>query len=440
MYDYKSKLITIEKALEFVKSGDDIVTGLGPSAAHGFLSQLHTIADRVNGVTVNASLCLEPFEFFANPKYSNSFMAESWFLTPPLRAAMKNGSVSYMPCHLQYCAIKRLKYKPVAMYVGTASMPDEDGYVTLSLSNSHEMRMMKDAKIKILEINPHYPTVDGDHKVHVNDVDYLILQDYYPPVSPDAPSNEKDEIIGKLIADRINDGDTIQLGIGGIPNAVSNALITKKNLGVHTELFTTGMMRLMKAGVITNEKKTLNKGKAVAAFIMGTPELYEFVDHNPSILIRESAYSNNPFIIGQNDNMVSINTSIEVDITGQCCSESIGSRQFSGTGGQTDTAAGAQLAKNGKSFIALYSTAMIKNADGEKEEISKIVSRLKPGAIVSLMRNDLDYLVTEYGIVNVKGLSIAERTERIISIAHPKFREQLMREAYEFNIIQKRVF
>ena len=324
--------------------------------------------------------------------------------------------------------------------MGTASMPDEEGYVTLSLSDSHEMRMLKEAAIKILEINPNYPVVYGDHKVHLSEIDYVIEQDYMPPVSPDAPVNEKDEIIGNLIAERINDGDTIQLGIGGIPNAVSNALKDKKNLGVHTELFTTGMMRLMKAGVINNSKKTLNPGKAVAAFIMGTPDLYEFVDKNPEILIRESAYSNNPYVIAQNDNMVSINTSIEVDVTGQCCSESIASRQFSGTGGQTDTAAGAQLAKNGKSFIALYSTAMVKNAQGEKEEISKIVSRLKPGAIVSLMRNDLDYLVTEYGIVNVKGLDVFERTEKIISIAHPKFRDDLMREAYEYGIIQKRVF
>ena len=440
MYNYKNKLITVEEAVRFVKSGDDIVTGLGPAVAHGFMSKLHTVAEKVSGVTVNVSLCLNSYDFFADPKYSNSFMAESWFLTPPLRAAMRNGSVSYMPCHLQYCAIKRLKYKPVAIYVGTASMPDEEGYVTLSLSDSHEMRMLKEAAIKILEINPNYPVVYGDHKVHLSEIDYVIEQDYMPPVSPDAPVNEKDEIIGNLIAERINDGDTIQLGIGGIPNAVSNALKDKKNLGVHTELFTTGMMRLMKAGGINNSKKTLNPGKAVAAFIMGTPDLYEFVDKNPEILIRESAYSNNPYVIAQNDNMVSINTSIEVDVTGQCCSESIASRQFSGTGGQTDTAAGAQLAKNGKSFIALYSTAMVKNAQGEKEEISKIVSRLKPGAIVSLMRNDLDYLVTEYGIVNVKGLDVFERTEKIISIAHPKFRDDLMREAYEYGIIQKRVF
>lgn len=157
MYNYKNKLITVEEAVRFVKSGDDIVTGLGPAVAHGFMSKLHTVAEKVSGVTVNVSLCLNSYDFFADPKYSNSFMAESWFLTPPLRAAMKNGSVSYMPCHLQYCAIKRLKYKPVAIYVGTASMPDEEGYVTLSLSDSHEMRMLKEAAIKILEINPNYP-------------------------------------------------------------------------------------------------------------------------------------------------------------------------------------------------------------------------------------------------------------------------------------------
>ena len=196
------------------------------------------------------------------------------------------------------------------------------------------------------------------------------------------------------------------------------------------------MMKLMKAGVIDNTMKTLHNGKIETVFVMGTEELYQFVRDNPDIVeVRDAAYTNNPYVIAQNDNMVSINTTIEVDITGQCCSESIGGRLFSGTGGQADTARGAQLAKGGRSFIALYSTAMVKNKNGEREEISKIVSCLKPGAGVSLQRNDADYIVTEYGIAHLKGASIKDRVEKLIAIAHPKYREQLRREAFEYGII-----
>jgi len=437
-YDYSNKLITTEKALEFVQSGWDIATGLGPMAAKGFLSKLHTIAHRVTDVKINMTLMLEQFEFLINPEYAKSFTAEVFFLTPPLRAAAAaNANVYYVPTHLSQCSERKLSYHKPDMYVGAASMPDENGNISLSLSNCHEMQFLQAAKLKILEINPNMPFLKGDHIINIKDIDYVIEENYLPPVSAGVPSNEKDKVIGQLIADEIRDGDTIQLGIGGIPDAVADALYSKKDLGIHTELFTTGMMKLMKAGVINNSKKTLNNGKAVTVFVMGTEELYQFVTENPDLVeIRDSAYSNNPYVIAQNDNMVSINTSIEVDLTGQCCSESLGSRTFSGTGGQADTARGAQLAKGGRSFIALYSTAMVKNPKtGEREEISKIVSQLKPGAAVSLQRNDVDCIVTEYGIARLKGVPINERVKRLIAVAHPKFREKLEQEAREYGIL-----
>ncbi|MEG2086159.1 MAG: acetyl-CoA hydrolase/transferase C-terminal domain-containing protein, partial [Clostridia bacterium] len=431
-YDYKDKLITTEQALKLVKSGDDIVTGLGPAAAHSFLSKLHTIADRVTNVKVNSTLVLEQFEYINNAAYKNSFSQEGFFLTPPLRAAVANGNCYYVPTHLHNCAERRLSYRQPDIYVGSASMPNDKGMISLSLSNCHEMPMFKASKLKILEINPNFPFLQGDHIISIDDVDFVTEENYFPPLFPDLPSNDKDKIIGQLIANEIHDGDTIQLGIGGIPNAVAEALYGKKDLGVHTELFTSGMMKLYKAGVINNTKKTLHKGKNVTVFVMGTKELYEFVTENPDVIeIHDSAYTNNPYVIAQNDNMVSINTTIEVDLTGQCCSESIGSRVFSGTGGQSDTATGAQMAKNGRSFIALYSTAMVKNSVGERVEISKIVSQLKPGAGVSLMRNDVDYIVTEYGKARLKGASIKDRVQMLIAIAHPKFREQLYNEAKE---------
>ena len=212
----------------------------------------------------------------------------------------------------------------------------------------------------------------------------------------------------------------------------------KKDLGIHTELLTTGMIKLIKAGVVNNSRKNLLPGKSVAVMAMGTRELYDFVDDNPAICIMNGAYLNDPAVIAQNDNQVSINSTIEVDITGQCCSESIGSTQFSGTGGQADTAIGAVKSKGGRSIIALYSTAMVKDkATGERKESSKIVCQLKPGAAVSLSRNDVDWLVTEYGAVCLRGTALEERAKLIISIAHPNFREQLTEEAKALGIISR---
>jgi acyl-CoA hydrolase len=270
-------------------------------------------------------------------------------------------------------------------------------------------------------------------------VDYLVESNYPPHALPIAPSSEKDKIIGKYIAEHVQDGACLQLGIGGIPNAVAAALMDKKDLGIHTEMFSDGMMNLFKAGVITGKKKTLHKGRMIATFAMGSAELYEFLDNNPGIEFLDGDYVNDPKVIALNDNQVSINTSLEVDLTGQCASESLGSVQFSGTGGQADTAIGAQDAKGGKSFIALYSTTMARNKEtGEKEEVSKIVSQLKPGAAVSLSRSDVDYVVTEYGVAALRGTSIKERVDKLIAIAHPKFRQQLRNEALSLGLIYER--
>jgi acyl-CoA hydrolase len=291
--------------------------------------------------------------------------------------------------------------------------------------------MIAAADIVILELNPSHPRTFGDTELHISQVDYCIETDYPVPVLPDVQSNERDEIIGKYIADYINDGDTIQLGIGGIPYAVAAALMSKKDLGVHTEMLTSGIMKLTKAGVVTNSRKNMHNGKTVATFALGTKELYDFMDDNPSVQILDGNYVNDPAVIGLNDNQVSINTTLGMDLTGQCCSESIGHKQFSGTGGQADTVTGAQKSKNGRSFIALYSTANVKNESGERELVSKIVPMLRPGSIVSLSRNDIDFVVTEYGVAALRGTSVKDRVQRLISIAHPDFREELERGAKE---------
>ncbi len=433
-----AKLVSIQEALSLVKDGDYIVTGLGSAEGREFMTHLHTIADRVKGVLVSNCLPMGGYEFMVNPAYKESFTIESWFYTPALRKAQANGNVSFIPNHLHLAASKRLFYRDPDIYVGIASMPDAHGYVSLSLSNTYEMRMIERAKTVILEINPNAPRTFGDVQIPVSDVDYMVEVDYPMPEIADAEPNEKDLIIGRIIAEMIHDGDCIQLGIGGIPNAVAASLFDKKDLGVHTEMLTGGMVKLAKAGVITGKCKQTHKGKMVAAFAMGTKELYDYIHDNPAVAILDGAYVNDPYTIMQNDNQVSINTTIEVDITGQCCSESIGSRQFSGTGGQSDTAVGAQKSKGGRSIIALYSTAMVKNPKtGEREETSKIVCQLKSGAAVSLSRNDVDYLVTEYGCVSLRGTGLAERARRIISVAHPAFRQQLTEEAIALGILPR---
>ena len=432
-----AKYVTINEALELVQSGDYIVTGLGAAEGRAFMTDLHTIADRVKDVTVSNCLPMGAYEFMVNPAYVDSFTTESWFYTPALRKAQANGNVSYIFNHLHLASGKRLYHRKPDIYVGICSMPDKHGYVSLSISNTYEMAMLKAAKTVILECNPNAPRTFGDVQLHTDEIHYLVKCDYPIPELADAEPNEKDMVIGKLIADMIHDGDCIQLGIGGIPNAVAASLMDKKDLGVHTEMLTTGMVKLAKAGVITGKCKQNNPGKMVAVFAMGTRELYDFIDDNPAVAIMDGAYVNDPYVIAQNDNQISINSTIEIDLFGQCCSESIGHVQFSGTGGQADTAIGAQMSKNGRSVIALYSTAMVKDkATGQRVETSKIVPLLKAGAAVSLSRNDVDWLVTEYGAVCLRGTSMAERAKLIISVAHPDFRDQLTQEAIKLGIFK----
>lgn len=431
------KYITIDEALELVKSNDQIVTGLWGSEAGLFMDNVHKIADRVENVTIvncNPSHNSEIYK----PEYVGHFNVDGWFFAPQLRKANGNGNMSYIPNHLHLAATKRLAHRKPNIYIGAASMPDRFGYISLSTSNTYERRMIDAADIVILEVNPNMPYTFGDVMIHESEVDYLIKADYPCPTIPDAPVNEKDEKIGKLIADLVPDGSCIQLGIGGIPNAVAKFLYEKKDLGVHTELITNEMMKLAKAGVINGRKKQIDRGKMVATMIIGSQELYDYCNYNPSVSIMDGAWVNDPYTIAQNDNQVSINTTLEVDLTGQCASESIGSRQFSGSGGQADTAIGAQMSRNGMSIIALYSTAFVKNKEtGEKEEISKIVPQLKSGAAVTLSRNDVDRVVTEYGVAELRGTNIRERVERLIAIAHPKFREELQRQAVEVGILGK---
>lgn len=427
---YNNTTITVNEALDLIKSGDEIVTGLAVSEARAMLSRLHEIHEKVKDVTVVTCLPMKDYAYFVDKEYRESFKMAGWFYTATMRKAHKERTVSLIPTHLHSAAKKRSDYNKPDIYIGVASPMDQHGYLSLSLGTTYERETIKRAKTSILEINPNMPRTFGDTTIHISEIDYMIEVDYQPSELPVVEPTEKEIKIGRHIAELVEDGSTLQLGIGGIPNAVAASLKNKKDIGIHTEMFTDGMVDMYRAGAITNRKKTLMPDKMVATFALGSKKLYDFIDDNPGIVFLNGSWVNDPCVIGKNYKMVSINTTIEIDLTGQCCSESIGHRQFSGTGGQSDTAVGAQRSIGGKSIIALTSTAMVKNnSSGERKEVSKIVNALRSGAAVTLSRNDVDYVVTEYGVAALRGASIRERVERLINIAHPKFRDHLKNEA-----------
>ncbi|MFB4212839.1 acetyl-CoA hydrolase/transferase family protein [Shouchella sp. JSM 1781072] len=435
--EYQKKRLSISEATKLVKDRDHIVSAMAAAEPIGFLSQLHMAAEHARNITVSTCLPMLNYDYFTNEQYFPHFKMEGWFYTSAIRNMQGVGHVSYIPNHLHFAGTKRLAHRSVQIFAGSASRMDKNGYLSLSLSATYEREMMAQADIVLLEVNENMPRTFGDTIVHIRDVDYIVEHHAQIPQFPSPEPNEKDKLIGAAIATHIEDGSTLQLGIGGIPNAVAANLTHKKNLGIHTEMLTDGMVDLVEAGVITGCKKTLHPHRMVATFALGTDKLYRFLDDNPGVLMLNGNWVNDPAVIGQNEKMISINTTLEIDLTGQCSSESLGHRQYSGTGGQTDTAVGAQRSPGGKSFIALYSTAMVKNHEtGHRERKSKIVPALAEGSAVTLSRNDVDYVVTEYGAVSLRGTSLDERVERLISIAHPDFRETLALEAKKRGIVR----
>ncbi len=359
--EYEKKVISIEDAVRKVESDMEVVVGQ-VSVPEGLMGKLHTIADKVRNVKVFYTISDKEFEWFINPEMKGHFELCSWFHGPSSRAAQaKNpGIVSYQPNLLHNIGPDHLRARKANIFFGACTPPDKHGYVALGLSVVYEKTMVENADMVILEVSENLPRIFGDAEVHIDQVDFFVKYNHIPAIAPDAP--EPDEIdlsIGKHIADLVEDGSTLQLGIGGIPNAVGKCLRNKNDLGIHTEMFVDSMMELSELGVVTNRKKSIYKGKSVCAFIMGTKRLYEWVDDNVSVLTLKAEWVNDPSVIRQNSSMVSINTCMMVDLTGQVIAEGIGTSQYSGTGGQFDTAFGAREAYDGlgKSIIACRSTA-----------------------------------------------------------------------------------
>lgn len=368
---------------------------------------------------------------YTDRKFKRNFRHNSFFIGKSSREAVNEGLADYTPIFLS--EVPGLIYKkqvPLDVALIQVSPPDKHGFMSLGVSVDIVKAAVLNSNLVIAQVNSHMPRVHGDGFLHIRDVDYIIPYDEPILENISEPDTEKVQNIGKYIARLIQNGDTIQVGYGGIPNAVMANLKDKKDLGVHTELISDGLVELMKLGVVNNKLKTINVGKTVCSFCMGRTSTYEYINDNPAIDFRTIDYTNNPRIIAQHDNMVAINSVLEIDLTGQATAESIGKVFFSGIGGQADFMRGSVLARNGKSILALKSTS-------KNDTISRIVPSLQEGAGVTLNRGDIHYVVTEYGIAYLHGKNIRERSMELISIAHPKFRGWLIQEAKKLNIIFK---
>ncbi|NUV00264.1 acetyl-CoA hydrolase [Marinitoga sp. 1154] len=427
--EYNKKLRSIEDAILSLPKKATIITGLASAEAQGLLGNLHNYKSHFENLKVVTCLNMKEYDFFMNEEYENVYNNHSWFLSPPTRKAKKLGlkTVDFIPNNLHMAGTDKLMSEKengnIVIFWGTVTpMHEKTGYFNLGISNVYEMEVLEKADIVILEINDKFIWTHGETQVHISQVDYIVENSWEIPELPIVEPSETEKIIAEYISELVDDGSTLQIGIGGIPNAVAKLLNHKKDLGIHTEMFTESMIDLFEAGVITNMKKTLWKGKFICTFALGTKRMYEWLDNNPGVWIMRGNYVNDPYVISKNENMVSINTAITVDLTGQVCSESIGPKQYSGTGGQLDTHRGAVMSKNGKGIIALRTTA-------KKGTISTIVPMLPQGSFVTVPRQDLDYVVTEYGIAHLRGKNLKDRVNALISISHPKFREELVKEA-----------
>ncbi|MHB8780727.1 MAG: GNAT family N-acetyltransferase [Candidatus Geothermincolia bacterium] len=429
---YPEKFPPESRVFEHIRRGDHIFVGTGCGEPQYLMSQLSAFVKTHPKAVFDAevfhvwSLGVAPY---ADEKLSSNFRHNSFFIAEKTRAAVNEGLADYTPVFLsQVPDLFRRHFIPIDVALIQTSPPDRNGYMSLGVSVDITKAAVECAHVVICQLNRSMPRVHGDTFIHIDDVDYMIhhdepLLEYHEDVS-----DELADMIGKYVARLIEDGDTIQVGYGSIPNGILANLKGKKHLGVHTELLSDGLVDLMKLGVIDNSRKTLSRGKTVASFCMGKQSTYEYLDDNPSIEFRTIDYTNNPLTIAGHRNMVAINSALEIDLTGQASAESLGKVFYSGIGGQADFMRGAVLASGGRTILALPSTA-----DGD--QYSRIQPLIREGAGVTLNRGDVHYVVTEYGIAYLHGKNVRERAMELIAIAHPKFRSWLIDEAKKDNLI-----
>ena len=419
--------MTADEAVKFVKSGDHVFVQGSCSIPEALIAALAKRGNELSDVTLyNAFALARRVSPLCKPELKDAFHIDSFFVSNAVRGWVNEGYATTTP--------RFFGQVPILFRDGTikldiafinCSMPDENGYVSLGVSADITPAAVECAKFIIAQINPMMPFTYGDSVIHTSKIDVLVKVNDPLAETPDIEPTEAELAIGRYIAQEIKDGSTLQIGVGAIPNAVLHALHSHKHLGIHTEAMTNGMVDLINRGIVDNSTKTICPGQSVASLALGTRMLYDFLDHNPDVVFRDIAWVNDPFIIAQNKDMVAINSCLEIDLSGQICADSIGTRIFSGVGGQHDFVYGTSRSHGGQSFIAMLSTT----SKGE----SKIRPTLKPGAGVVTTRFQTNWVVTEYGAVNLRGRNMIDRARMLISIAAPQFREELDREA--FNIL-----
>lgn len=427
---YERKLTTAEQAVSLIGNSETLVCGVNYSEPTALLTAIAERArqgDLKDISTYSFNPSAHMAETIFAPDLCDVITPYAWFVSAPIRNMVKTGLAYYVPSYFYQVPRFIREHIKVDTVITSVSPMDPGGY--FSFGAASYIRTAVDCSKKIiLEVNKNIPRVFGDAQVHISEVDMLVENDV-PILETEPPViKEEDQIIGNSIAQMVPDEATIQLGIGGLPNAVARCFKNHKDLGIHSELLGPGMIDLIKSGVVTGRKKTLHPRKHVFAAAYGPKEVFDFMNDNASMESYESEYIMDPAIVARNAKMVSVNSILEVDLTGQCNAESLDGTQFSGTGGQLDFVRGAYASKGGLSVLAFYSTA-------KKGAISRVVPRLCEGAVVTTPRMDVHYLATEYGIVNLKGKSSKQRALDLISIAHPDFRDDLLKEADEMRLI-----
>ncbi len=423
--DYKRRLTTASEAVKVIKSGDRVIPGHAASESELLIGEMVKRYQELENVKVFVGVVLSSAPY-SRPEMEGHFIVEPFFISGKTFEAYHERGGEFIPIFFHQLPRAFAQGNlPADVFLTIVSPPDKFGYCSLGVSVDHSKGLMDNAKIIIAEVNPNMPRTYGETLVHVSQFDYIVEND--DPLIESQRSDESDPItdaIGRNLASLINDGDTLQIGTGKIPDALLYYLRNKNDLGIHTEMASEGLIELIDSGVINGKNKTLWPGKAITTFAQGTKKLYDYVHENPQFQFMPVDYVNNPCIIAQNNNMVAINQVLEVDLLGQIAAESIGPKQYSGVGGQLDFLRGAAMSPGGKPILVFPSTA-------KKGTISRISCNMKVGTPVSDTRNDVHYVVTEYGIANLFCKSNEERARELIRIAHPDFRAQLKRQYKE---------
>lgn len=419
---YKQKITTADEAVKHIKSGDRVVVGHAVGEPVTLTDALVKNKDRYENVEIVHMVSMGKSEY-CNAGMEKHFCHNTIFIGKTSRNAVAEGRGDFTPCYFSEFPDLFRNTLPVDASLVLVSPPDEHGYCSYGVSVDYTKPATEEAKLVIAQVNKHMPRTLGDSFIHVRDIDFIVEEDTLVIELPAARIGEVERKIGEYCASLINDGDTLQLGIGAIPDAVLLFLKDKKDLGIHSEMISDGVVELVEAGVINNNKKTLHRGKSIVTFLMGSRRLYDYVDNNPEVEMYPVDYVNDPIVIAKNENMVSINSCIQVDLLGQVVSTSVGLNQISGVGGQVDFVRGANMSKGGKTIMAMASTAA-------KGKVSKIVSLIDEGAAVTTTRYDVNYVITEFGIAQLKGKNLRQRAEALINIAHPDFKAELI-ETYE---------